>query len=75
MATNKFLALLNKDLEIEVKFVSHDVMSAKDFDDYAVKTTLNAGNRCFATKTKALAWVALMNKEYGDETASFVGKY
>lgn len=75
MAKNKWLASLNKNVELEVKFVSHDVMSGKDFDDYAVKSTLNAGNRCFATKTAALAWVDIMNKDYGDNTASFVGKY
>lgn len=66
-----YYATLNRTIETHCTFESTDVQTGNKLPEYQVPMTLREGPRRFKTKRQALAWVELINAEYGQGTAQY----
>ena len=67
----KYIAVLNRSVEMQVDF---EDIAGRTRPKLAVTTTLLAGPRQFRSVTQAKNWVASMNKDYGTDCATYIGK-
>ena len=70
----KYIATLHKTVEVNIVFESTDMQYGTKLPEYSVPHTFAPGPRQFRTVKAAKDWVASFNKEYGEGTASYIGK-
>ena len=68
-----YIATLTRTIQTQCTFESTDMQTGNKLPEYQVPMTLKAGPRRFKTKKRMLAWVELINKEYGPDTAKIGG--
>lgn len=69
----KYITEITRKIETFATFTSQDVMTGNTIGSYQVPFTISAGKRQHKTKKKAAEYVNLINKEYGDGTAVYLG--
>lgn len=69
-----YIAALTRDLESTCAFESMDCQTGNKIAEYSVPLKLSKGERRFRTLKACKAWVASMNKDFGDGTAILKGK-
>ena len=68
-----YTATLTRTIDTQCTFESTDVITGNKLPEYQVPMILKAGPRRFKTKRRMLAWVELINREYGPDAAKIGG--